>query len=29
MLAEAEERQQSDADADGIPFDVKDVFKGD
>jgi hypothetical protein len=29
MLAKAEERQQSDADADGIPFNVADVFKGD
>jgi hypothetical protein len=29
MLAEAEERQQSDTDADGIPFNVADVFKGD
>jgi hypothetical protein len=29
MLAEQEERQQSDADADGIPFNVADVFKGD
>jgi hypothetical protein len=29
MLAEIEERQQSDADEDGIPFNVADVFKGD
>jgi hypothetical protein len=29
QLARQEERQQSDADEDGIPFDVKDVFKGD
>jgi hypothetical protein len=29
MLAEIEERQQSDADEDGIPFNMADVFKGD